>query len=112
MNKLNDIQEFVLHPDQDGLRAWHKRMGFTYDSASEALGMARSAYGRMLAGQMPGRTIENTPSSIDRRTALACLAIEAGLSPFTPAPNAGVPSSPQAPKKSVKRRPKNDQQEC
>lgn len=103
-------QEFVMHPTQDGLRAWHKRMGFTYDSASDALGMARSAYGRMLSGQMPGRKIENTPSVIDRRTALACLAIEAGLSPFTPLPNAGVPKPRNVPKKSVKQ-PTNDKPE-
>lgn len=111
MDSLKLVQEFVVRPTQDGLRAWHKRMGFTYDSASEALGMSRSAYGLMLAGQMPGRKIENTPSVIDRRTALACLAIEAGLSPFTPVPNPGVPIHSEAPKKSVKRRPKNNQQE-
>lgn len=51
------------------LRAWQARMGYTYTSASAALGMARSCYALMLAGK----------SRIDRRTALACAAIEAGI---------------------------------
>lgn len=61
------------------LRAWQARMGYTYTSASAALGMARSAYALMLAGT----------TRIDRRTALACAAIEAGIS-------ACITSSPPA----------------
>jgi hypothetical protein len=57
------------------LRAWQAHMGYTYDSASAALGMARSAYARMLAGQ-------TADGHIDHRTALACAAIAHGLRPW------------------------------
>ena len=67
------VQEFVAVPSIEGLRAWQKRMGFTYDSAAEALGMSRSGYGSLVQGESP----------IDRRTSLACLVIEMGFSPFT-----------------------------
>ena len=89
-SSLKLVQVFVAAPSAEGLRAWQKRMGFTYDSASEALGMVRSAYGRMLAGEIPGRMVEKI-TTVDRRTALACLAIEAGLSPFTPLPGLKTP---------------------
>ena len=77
--------EFVKEPSAEALRAWQQRMGFTYDTAAEALGMVRSAYGRMRAGSKPGRTV-TLVTPVDRRTALACVAIEAGLSPFNLAP--------------------------
>ena len=67
------VREFVVAPSLEGFRAWQKRMGFTYDTAAEALGMSRSRYGSIIQGESP----------IDRRTALACLAIEMGFSPFT-----------------------------
>lgn len=73
------VQEFVAAPSRDGLRGWQKRMGFTYETAAEALGMSRSGYGSIVQGESP----------IDRKTSLACLAIEMGFSPFTsniPAP--------------------------
>ena len=89
-SSLKLVQKFVAAPSAEGLRAWQKRMGFTYDSASEALGMVRSAYGYMLAGEVPGRVVERT-TRVDRRTALACLAIEADISPFTPLPGGKVP---------------------
>lgn len=54
------------------LRAWQARMGYTYDSAARALGMSRSGYAKLVLGQ----------SRIDRRTALACAAIAAGLHPW------------------------------
>lgn len=54
------------------LRAWHIDQGHTYDSAAKALGMSRSAYASMLAGQ----------SGIDLRTALACAALAARLEPW------------------------------
>ena len=54
------------------LRAWQAAMGFTYDTAAEALGMSRSGYGKLVLGR----------SKIDMRTALACAAIAAGLKPW------------------------------
>lgn len=65
--------------DPDALRAWQKRMGFTYDTAAEALGISRSSYSAMIAWD-----VENprNKSSIDLRTALACAAIEAGIKPI------------------------------
>lgn len=56
----------------DDLRAWQRQMGYTYETAAQALGMSRSAYADMLAGG----------SRIDRRTALACAAVSAGLQPW------------------------------
>jgi hypothetical protein len=53
----------------DDLRAWQLHMGYIYDTAAAALGMSRRAY----AGLVNGHT------SIDRRTALACAALAAGL---------------------------------
>lgn len=50
------------------LRAWQAQQGYTYDTAAAALGVSRSAYAAWLAG-----------ANIDKRTALACLAIAAGL---------------------------------
>jgi len=44
-------------------------MGYTYETAAEALGMSRSGFAKLLAGDHP----------IDKRTALACAAIAAGL---------------------------------
>ena len=54
--------------------AWHKAMGYTYEAGAEALGMSRSGYHKLLSGL----------SAIDRRTALACAAIAAGLKEWTP----------------------------
>ena len=51
-------------------------MGYTYDTAAAALGVSRSTYADWLAGQ--SRTTSK-PITIDRRTALACAAIAAGL---------------------------------
>ena len=53
----------------DDLRAWQASMGYTYETAAEALGMSRSGFAKLLAGDHP----------IDKRTALACAAIAAGL---------------------------------
>ena len=64
----------------DDLRAWQSRMTFTTVSAAAALGVHRSGYAAWLAGSTP----------IDRRTALACAAIEAGLAP------AGMPVNQEA----------------
>lgn len=52
------------------LRAWQQAMSYSYTTAAEALGINRATYARLLSGE----------STIDRRTALACSAIAAGLS--------------------------------
>ncbi|CAN5720427.1 hypothetical protein BH10PSE18_BH10PSE18_50370 [soil metagenome] len=46
-------------------------MSYTGQQAADALGINRVSYAKMLAG-----------GAIDRRTALACAAIEAGLAPL------------------------------
>lgn len=53
----------------DHLRAWQAAMGFTYESAADALGMSRSGYAKLVGGA----------AKIDKRTALACAAVAAGL---------------------------------
>ena len=55
------------------LRAWQTQMGYTYDTAAAALDMSRSGYAKMVLGH----------TSIDRRTALACAAIVAGIPPWS-----------------------------
>ncbi len=55
----------------DDLRAWQTAMAYTYAQAHTALGVSSSTYANMLGG-----------SKIDRRTALACAAIAAGLEPW------------------------------
>lgn len=82
-SSLDLVMEFVRAPSAAGLSAWQKRMGYQYESAAGALGMSRSAYARMLAGESTGRPVTKK-TEIDRRTALACLAIEAGIAPPTP----------------------------
>lgn len=56
----------------EALRTWQAQMGYTYETAAEALGMSRSGYAKMVLGQ----------AAIDRRTALASAAILAGLEPY------------------------------
>ena len=56
----------------EALRTWQAQMGYTYETAAEALGMSRSGYAKMVLGQ----------TAIDHRTALACAAILAGLEPY------------------------------
>ena len=55
------------------LRAWQTAMGYTYETAAQALGMSRSGYAKLVLGQ----------AAIDLRTALACAAIAAGLQPWS-----------------------------
>ena len=64
------------------LRAWQKRMGFTYESAAAALGMSRSGYSSLIS--------KSNPVYIDLRTALACAAIEHGIEPLPGKPDADV----------------------
>jgi transcriptional regulator with XRE-family HTH domain len=73
------------------LRAWQARMGFTYETAAEALGISRSGFAKLLAGDHP----------IDKRTALACAALAAGVEewrapscPTSNAPRSGSTPSP------------------
>jgi len=54
------------------LRAWQASMRYTYESAAEALGMSRSGYAKLVGGK----------AAIDKRTALACAAIAAGIKPI------------------------------
>ena len=70
-------EKFVGNPD--ALRAWQRRMGFTYDTASAALGISRSSYTAMLAVDVKN---PRNKSKIDLRTALACAAIEHGIKPI------------------------------
>jgi len=65
----------------DDLRAWQSAMGYTYDTAAAALGVNRSTYADWIAGQ--SRTTRK-PITIDRRTALACSALAAGLGDWRP----------------------------
>lgn len=60
----------------DDFRAWHNAMGYTYDTGAEALGMSRSAYANLVAGV---RRDSGTPVVYDKRTALAMMAVAAGL---------------------------------
>lgn len=54
------------------LGEWQRRMGFTYVQAAVALGCAVSTYTEMIGGR----------TRIDRRTALACSAIENRIKPI------------------------------
>ena len=58
------------------LRAWQAHMDYTFAQAAQALGVSQSAYADWLAGvsRTTGKTKE-----IDKRTALACAALAAGL---------------------------------
>ena len=66
----------------DDLRAWQSAMGYTYDTAAAALGVNRSTYADWVAGKSRST---GKPLAIDRRTALACAAIAAGLGEWVPA---------------------------
>ena len=59
--------------------AWPKAMGYTYDPGASALGVNRSTYANLMAGV---RRDSGTPVVYDRRTALACAALAAGLGPW------------------------------
>lgn len=54
------------------LKAWQAQMGYTYETAAEALGMSRSGFAKLVTGN----------AKIDLRTAYACAAIAAGLQPW------------------------------
>ena len=67
----------------DDLRAWQAAMGYTYDSASAALGVSRAAYGDWVAGR--SRTTRN-PITLPPMLGLACAALAGGLHAWRPAP--------------------------
>jgi hypothetical protein len=58
----------------EDFRAWHELMGYTYDTGAQALGTSRATYARLCAG-----------GEVDRRTALACAALAAGMDEWAPA---------------------------
>lgn len=64
------------HMTPADLRAWQARMGYTYDSASQALGVSRATYANWLTGI--SRT-SGAPIAISKTVALACAALAAGL---------------------------------
>lgn len=60
----------------DDLRAWQSHMGYTYNTAAQALGVSRSTYAEWMAGR--SRTT-GKPIKISRLVALACAALAAGV---------------------------------
>lgn len=60
----------------DDLRAWQAAMGYTYDTAAQALGVSRAAYADWVAGR--SRTT-GKPVAPSRAVGLACAALAAGL---------------------------------
>lgn len=74
----------------EDLRAWQANMGYTYDSAAAALGINRSTYADLLAGTSRAT---GQPKDVDRRTALACAALAAGLDEWAP-PRKKKPTTP------------------
>lgn len=95
-SNLELAQKLVESPSAEGLRAWQVRMHLKLDGAAEALGISRAAYANMVSIKEKDKAKR---LRIDRRTALACLAIEMGLSPF---PLTQVPPMKRGPKPKVK----------
>ncbi|MBW7903128.1 MAG: helix-turn-helix transcriptional regulator [Rhodocyclaceae bacterium] len=62
----------------DDMRRWRKSMGFTQRAAAAELGIALPTYQAMERGTA---WATGKPVEIDRRTALACAALRAGLAP-------------------------------
>lgn len=65
-----------MTPDQ--LSVWRADLHFTQRRAAEALGITLATYQRLERGQA---WADKTAITIDRRTALACAAIRAGITP-------------------------------
>lgn len=61
------------------LLAWRQHMGYTQHQAAQALGITPSAYQALERGRS---YVTGKPMAIDRRTALACGAIAAGVGEF------------------------------
>ena len=64
----------------DQLKEWRAALNLTQRAASDALGIRLSNYQILERGRRFG--IDDAPRAIDRRTALACAAIAAGLDPY------------------------------
>jgi len=60
----------------DDLRAWQAAMGYTYDTAAQALGVSRATYADWVAGRSrtTGKPVAPSPA-----VGLACAALAAGL---------------------------------
>lgn len=65
-----------MTPDQ--LSAWRSTLHLTQRRAAEALGITLATYQRLERGQA---WADKADITIDRRTALACAAIRAGIPP-------------------------------
>lgn len=63
------------------IKQWRLAMGYTQQQAAEALGMALNNYQALERG-VSWKT--NKPLAIDRRTELACAALAAGITGWTP----------------------------
>lgn len=63
------------------LSAWRRHMAITQRDAAAALGVTLPTYQRLERG---AEWAEGTPVQIDRRTALACAALAAGLPEWSP----------------------------
>lgn len=63
------------------LSAWRAKMGYTQRDAAAALGVQLTAYQQWERG---ARFRDAKPVVIDRRTALACAALAAGITAYTP----------------------------
>ena len=74
----NQPKELAMTADQ--LKEWRQSLNLTQQAASDALGIRLSNYQILERGRKFG--IDDAPRAIDRRTALACAAIAAGLEPY------------------------------
>lgn len=63
----------------DDIKAWRAHMGYTQRTAADALGVTLATYQAMERGTA---FATGKPVAIDRRTALACTALAAGLTPW------------------------------
>lgn len=63
------------------LAAWRARMGYSQREAANALGVTARTYWSMENGINPDT---KKPSHANKRTLLACAALEAGLNPISP----------------------------
>lgn len=55
------------------LKEWRTRMGWIQQKAADELGITRAWYQQMEKGK---RAVTNEPVTIERRTYLACMALE------------------------------------
>lgn len=61
------------------IKAWRESLGYSQGTAAEALGVTKTTYQSMERGRS---FATDKPVAIDKRTALACAAIAAGLPPW------------------------------